>query len=200
MSNNPFIIVDDRFSPFLCENLLNDLIITQAVDEETPGSYISEVIDETINILLKERLSPLFSNISERFEVTPQKIEKVVFKYFKGPCNETPFKADNSVFMSNVWVRNEYNDFTITLFLTSYYNPSEKLDTEFESLGGQLQFPQHNMSVYPDRGGIIIHPSDNHFVKNNSAVIQGTCAMIDVLISCDTLYLYDPVEFSKKST
>lgn len=196
MSNSPFIILNEVLSPYTCESIINDLIISEDINEGNNQTTNRSMLDETLIQFVTKIVTPLYSKITDTFGVIPNKIEDITFLYMYGNSPETKFKSNNSVFMNNQWVRNEFNDFTITLMLTSYYNPKEPIDREFESLGGQLQFPQHNISIYPDRGGIIIHPSDNHFIKNNCSIAQGTCVMIDVLVSCKDMYLYNPVEFS----
>lgn len=196
MSKNPFIVLDNALSPYICESVINDLIISEDIDETKNQTTQRPILDETLIQFITKTVTPYYPKITEVFGAVPNKIENILFTYMSGSSNETKFKSNNSVFMNNQWVRNEYNDFTITLLLTSYYNPKEPIDREFESLGGQLQFPQHNISIYPDRGGVIIHPSDNHFIKNNCSIAQGTCVMIDVLVSCKDMYLYNPIEFS----
>ncbi len=196
MTKSPFIIQDGVITPLECENILNDLIVGEFIDEFTSQYKSQHVLDETNLQYIVNIAKSLFSTINSHYDVKCHKIENIGFTYGKHRCEASLFKSFNSVFYNNVWVRNEFNDFTLTIFLTSFHHNKEPIDTEFESHGGAFQFPQHNTSIYPDRGGVLIHPSDNHFMRNHTAIDNGTLCFIDVTISCDGLYFYDPFKFT----
>ncbi len=197
---NPFIIKDSFISPKLCEQLTNDLLVTTDLVDTEFDTQTSVVIvdDHTVVDYIIQLIQPLYKEINELYNVNCKKVEKIFFSYLKNQTNGTPLTCFNSTFSkeANTWVRTEYNDFTISLFLSSHFNPQEPFDEEYEHVGGKIQFPQHDISIMGERGGVIIHPSDPHFIRNISNVTHGTCMVVDVLVSCEHLYIYDPITFN----
>jgi len=194
----PYIILNDIFSPKICEQLVNDLIVTCDIIENDQQTTVVPVTDAILNNFIINTIKPIYTYIDNHFNVKCKKVENVFFSYLKGEAKCTPLKSFNSVFSkeTNTWIRTEYNDFTISLFLSSHFDPQDIFDEEYEHVGGKLQLPQHNISILGERGGIFIHPSDPHFIRNISEVAYGTCMILDILVSCENLYLYDPISFN----
>lgn len=196
----PFIIKNNFISPKVCEQIANDLlVITNIVDTEfDTQTTISNVTDHTLVEYILQLIKPLYTDINNFYGVQCKKVENINFSYLKNETEGTPLSSFNSVFSkeANTWIRTEYNDFTISLFLSSHYNPQEPFDEEYEHVGGKIQFPQHDISIMGERGGVLIHPSDPHFIRNISNVTYGTCMVVDILVSCEHLYIYDPITFN----
>ncbi|MCB1711363.1 MAG: hypothetical protein KDH96_02425 [Candidatus Riesia sp.] len=196
--NQPYIILNNLFSPKICEQLVNDLIITCDIVENDKQTTTVQVTDQIVNDFIINLIKPIYPHINNHFNVTCNKVENIFFSYLKGETESTPLKSFNSVFSkeANTWIRTEYNDFTISLFLSSYFDPQDIFDEEYEHVGGKIQLPQHNVSILGERGSVFIHPSDPHFIRNISEVAYGTCMILDILISCENIYLYDPISFN----
>lgn len=197
---SPFLILEEYLSPLQCENILNDLYCIDCIDfSDTNKKYCYPISDDALFNHLEKIIKSIYPKINEMYGVNCAKIEVIEYRLMRENTEATDFQAYNSVYLNGQWVRNEFNDFVITIMLTSHVQSTDDgLDAEFEHYGAGIQYPQHNVTFYSDRGGILIHPSDPHFIHNISANHLGTCALINVAVSCDNLYLYDPVSFNKE--
>jgi hypothetical protein len=88
-----------------------------------------------------------------------------------------------------------YNrDFTGVIFLSDYQE-QVPFDDEYEVFGGKLEFYSHKFGFNPQRGTLIIFPSDPHFINATSPIQAGDLFQIRFHITCTQPYLYNPKNF-----
>jgi len=193
MTKSPFYIIKDFLSPKVCEQIVDSLGI-YSPDTDPEGNPIKmyrykESAEEIVYSQLKSMINP----IMDYYDTDYQGTETIQFEHFAVGIRPEPV-CENSDYLRKKWVRCKQRDLTGILFLIDY-NDNPPFDSDYECYGGNLEFPQHNFSIHPERGTMVIYPSDPHFINATSTVYAGEMLQARVHMATMLPYLYDPTEF-----
>lgn len=192
-NKSPFYIIREFASPLLCEDII-DACDFNVPDQDKDGKEIKTAKkSEMAEALIYERLLLTLPEIQAHYEFLYKGTERIQFEWFptesSGVC-----QSENSEFLRGKWLRSRARDFTGILFLSDY---QEKIpfDKEYEVLGGKLEFPQHKFGFNPERGTLVIFPSDPHFINVTTGVLAGDLFQARIQIAAKSAYLYNPQKF-----
>ena len=192
--NSPFYIVQDFLSPIMAEDIIDSLNF-KTKDQDKNGKmlkslYFSELTDEVIF----ERLKPLTPLLEKHYDFKYVGTEPMAYEYYANGYDNDELHAENSVHLKGKWLRTKSRDLTGIIFLSDY-NETPPFSEDFEVYGGKVQFPQHNFSFNPERGTLLLFPSDPHFINGVSHIHMGNSVMVRFHIAASKPYLYDHTKF-----
>lgn len=195
-TKSPFYVVEEFLSPLLCEEIIDicDFTIPDVDISNKPLKTIKT--SEQAQSIIYERLMVLLPDIQSYYDFLYKGTEPMTFEWLpegsKGSNNN--IGAENSVFVRGKWLRTKQRDITGILFLCDYQE-SVSFDDEYEVYGGKLEFPQHAFSFNPQRGTLVLFPSDPHFINVTSDVFVGNLFQSRIQIAADAPYFYDPEKY-----
>lgn len=190
---SPFYVVQEFVSPLLCEEII-DLCDFNVPDTDKEGRYIKTTKTcEPAEAILYERVQLLVPKLQDHYEFTYKGTERMMFEWFP-EGSRGQFISENSERLRGKWLRTHSRDFTCILFLTDYQEqvPFEK---EYEAYGGKLEFVQHQFGFRPERGTLVIFPSDPHFINITSNLIIGDLYQVRIQLVAKAPYIYNPQKF-----
>ncbi|MCK9369617.1 2OG-Fe(II) oxygenase [Candidatus Dojkabacteria bacterium] len=187
---SPFFVVRNFISPLLCEDIVDTLDFT-VPDRDKDGKDIKTIkTNEYLESIIYEKLMVLIPDLQSHYQLSYNGTERIIFEMIpQGSKGEVA--AENSSFLRGKWLRTKQRDLTAILFLCDYQD-NVQFDTEFEIYGGKLEFPQHNFSFNPNRGTLVIFPSDPHFLNATSTVYVGDAIQARIQIAAKSPFIYDP--------
>lgn len=193
MDKSPFYVIQEFISPLMCEEIL-DWCDFNVPDQDKDGNEVlTHKVSERAEGLVYERLLLTLPEIQAYYQFMYKGTERVSFEWF--PENSIgEHHAENSVFVRNKWLRTKQRDFTGVLFLSDYQDDAP-FDSDYEVLGGKLEFPQHQFSFNPQRGTLVVFPSDPHFINVTSRVLAGDLFQARIQIAASMPYIYNPAQF-----
>lgn len=192
-SKSPFYVIEEFISPLMCEDIV-DTCNFNAPDTDKDGKAIKSVRhNETAEQMIYERLQMVLPELQAHYQMLYRGTERVVFEWFpEGSSGQ--FQSENSEFLRNAWLRTRNRDLTGILFLCDYQD-TLPFEAEFEVYGGKLEFVQHKFGFNPQRGTLIVFPSDPHFINITTPVLVGDLYQARIQMAAQTPYLYDPSKF-----
>lgn len=195
---SPFYIIKEFISPLMCEELIDICDFTVPDLDKTNKEVKTIKTSEGAEAIIYERILKLLPNLQSYYGFEYKGTERVTFEWFP-PESKGEFQCENSNFLRGKWLRTKQRDFSGMLFLTDY---QEKIPFEntFEAYGGKLEFPQHLFSFQPQRGTLVIFPSDPHFINITSTVFAGDLFQARLHIAAQTPWLYQPQQFQGNYT
>jgi len=192
--NSPFYIIQDFISPMMAEDIIDSLKFT-APDLDKDGNPLkSFFFDSDMDDVIFERVKPLISELEEHYGIEYVGTEPMTYEFSPQGFNNEEVHAENSLHLRGKWLRTKSRDLTGIIFLNNY-NDKPPFEDDFEVYGGKLQFPQHKFSLNPERGTLVIFPSDPHFLNGITKVQIGDSVMIRFHITAKTPFLYDHANF-----
>ena len=193
IAKSPFLVLREFMSPKICEQLVDSLgFYTPDFDRE--GNPIKMYrYKESAEEIVYNHLQPVVPQIMDYYVTDYKGTETIQFEYFNVGITPEPI-CENSDYLRRKWVRTKDRDLTGILF-QSDYNDQPPFDTDYECFGGKLEFPQHSFSFHPERGTMIVYPSDPHFINATSMVLEGELVQARIHMAAKLPYLYDPTEF-----
>ena len=179
----PFFVQSEFLSPLLCEQIIqNDF-------------------NDSDSKVVVQRLKGLISLIESRYNVTVKDASIPELEFFGEGNKGEEFHCENSIFVRQKWLRNTSRDLTAIVFLSDYQD-QVPFDNDFEVYGGMLEFPQHRsyndrmmLRFEPQRGTLLIFPSDPHFINKTTPVKIGDLYRLKFHITTSEPFLYDPSKF-----
>jgi len=190
---SPFYVVEEFVSPLLCEELI-DVCDFTVPDRDKEDHDIKTVrTSERAEAFVYERLLMLLPELQAHYALLYKGTERVQFEWFP-QGSKGDFQCENSNFLRGKWLRTKQRDLTAILFLSEYQD-NANFDQEFEVYGGRLEFVQHQFSFQPNRGTLVVFPSDPHFINITSEVFAGDLFQARIQIAAQTPYLYNPQDF-----
>ena len=192
-AKSPFLIFKNFLSPKQCEQIVDDLDFYSPDTDKQGNPIKSYKFKENCQQLIFNRYEPLIDDIMNHYDTQYRGTEQIVFEYFAQGTVGQPL-CENSDYLRKKWVRTKNRDLTGLIFLCDY-NDDIPYDSEYEVYGGKLEFPQHGFGFNPQRGTMIIYPSDPHFINATSDIIYGDLIQARVQIVTKTPYLYQPAKF-----
>lgn len=193
MEKSPFYVVQEFVSPYMCEDLI-DACDFNVPDEDKDGHYIKTTKTcERAEAVIYDRLLYLLPELQAHYVFQYKGTERVEFEWFPEGSKGT-FRSENSEYVRNKWLRTRARDFTAILFMSDY---QEKIpfEQDYEVYGGKLEFVQHKFGFNPQRGTLIVFPSDPHFINVTSDIRAGDLYQARVQIAAQTPYIYRPDMF-----
>lgn len=190
---SPFVVVQDFVSPLMCEEII-DLCDYNVPDTDKEGKYVKTVKTcEPAEGIIYERVQALVPMLQEHYGFEYKGTERMHFEWFP-EGSQGQFQSENSEYLRGKWLRTHNRDFTCVLFLTDY---QEKVpfEQDYEAYGGKLEFPQHQFGFQPERGTLVVFPSDPHFINITSNLIIGDLYQVRIQIGAKAPYIYNPQNF-----
>lgn len=195
-ARSPFYVVENFFSPLRCEDLLVDVDFN-VPDTDKDGRYI-------LTTKTSEKAeSMVFSRLHANDKVLQAACDLHGIKY-KGTTRMTfewypegtagKIRTENSDFVSGKWLRTRARDLTGVLFLSDYQEKTP-FDHEYEVYGGKLEFPAHKFGFNPQRGTLVLFPSDPRFMNIVSPIYAGDLYQVRFHVTAVTPYIYNPTAF-----
>lgn len=201
-SKSPFFVIEDFVSPLACEEILNDL------DNNIPD------VDEKNKVLMSVRFNRLaemrlmtaieeflMPDIEQYYGFEYKGMYPFEFEWYPQGCRNNAQRCENSIKNegNKSWSRMNGKDFCGIIFLKDYRD-KPPFDKEFEVNGGKLQFLNHNFSILPKRGTLVIFPGEQHFINCTSDIKIGDLDQIRFFINAATPYNYDMKKFPGNHT
>lgn len=141
-------------------------------------------------------MEDLIPALEEYYEYTHEGILPFQIEWFPPNYKEAPPRCEGSTFVNGKWCKKNSIDLCIVLFLTDYQDVAP-FDETFEAYGGKLEFINHEFSITPKRGTLVVFPANEYFINHTSAVHAGSMYQIRVHLigSYDTPFIYDPENY-----
>lgn len=191
---SPFMIFEDFVSPMLCEEIVDEIgFAAPSMDPETKKVAHQSLHDDEFERIIFERFIPLVPSIEKYFGFEYKGTERIHFEEVPSGSQIDPH-CESCEYIENQWVKTKARDFCGIVFLTDY-NDNPPFDDEFECYGGKLEFLNHKFGFNPQRGTLIIFPSDPRFTNTSSKVVVGQLDQIRIHIAAKTPYFYNPKLF-----
>jgi hypothetical protein len=193
-TNSPFLVVQNFISPLLCEQLVDALHLRQP-DTDRDGNFIPLFVPcLDAESILYEKIQNIMPDINNRYEGFEYRgTEPMIFEWY--PASSTgKLLSENSEYLHNKWVKVRDRDLTAALFFSDF-NENPPFDSEYEVYGGKLEFPQHQFGFNPQRGTLIVYPSDPHFINTTVKVHFGDLFQVKIQIASQVPLLYNPKKF-----
>lgn len=190
---SPFYVVQEFISPLMCEDVI-DLCDFTEPDEDKEGKYIkTSKTCELAEEIIYERFRPIIPTLQAHYGIQHKGMERPQFEWFPEGSHGEP-QSENSVHVRGKWLRVKPSDLTGVLFLSDY-SETVPFEQEYEVYGGKLEFPQHKFGFNPQRGTLIVFPSDPHFINLTAPVAFGDLYQVRFSLVAKTPYLYQPQGF-----
>lgn len=168
-NHSPFLVIEEFISPLLCEEIVDNsnwIEPNYNINDKPIKTEKSDSINEQI---LYNRLLGIIPTIESHFNVKYKGTQSITFEWVPQGANSLA-RYENCSILNNKLVRTKNIDFTAVLFLCDY--TTENI-SEFECYGGKLEFPQFKFGFNPQKGTLIIFPSDVNFLNSTSQVLYG---------------------------
>lgn len=193
VAKSPFKIYRQFISPKLCDTFIDRINFFHPDVDSTGNPVKMFKFDEEIQETIYTRLMFIVPELEQYYDCKYQGTEEILTEWFDVGTIGKP-QCENSHFLKNKWIRSRTRDLSAILFMCDYQN-APNFDSDYEVYGGKLEFPQHKFSFNPERGTLIVYPSDPHFINATSLVQAGELYQARIHIATKTPYLYDPSKF-----
>jgi len=192
-SKSPFYIVQDFISPLMCEDMI-DLCDFTVPDQDKDLKYVkTEKTCEAAEQIIYERFLAISPAVQKYYGIEYKGMERSHFEWFtEGTKGE--LRSENSKYMHGKWLRVFPADITGILFLSDYQD-KVPFEDDYEVYGGKLEFPQHKFGFNPQRGTLILFPSDPHFINWTAPIQVGDLYQARFNIVAKQPLLYDIKQF-----
>lgn len=190
---SPFYVIPEFISPLMCEEVIDACEFTvPELDKEGKEVKTTRTCEGAEGIIY-ERLFGIIPELQQYYDFEYKGTERMAFEWFPQE-SIGEFQCENSNFLRGKWLRTKSRDLSGILFLSDYQEqtPFEK---EFEVYGGKLEFNQHAFGFNPQRGTLVLFPSDPHFINITSRVFVGDLFQARIQIAATTPYIYQPDNF-----
>jgi hypothetical protein len=198
MKNNekksPFYIVQDFLSPKLCEQFVDNLEMYEPDVNKDDKPIMTIRQNEKIEAHIFERFQQLVPEIEKYYGFEYKGMEHINFEWAAEEFEGGKPVCENSNYLRKKWVRTKTRDITGVIFFSDYQE-TIPFDNEYECYGGKLEFPQHGFGFNPQRGTLVLYPSDPHFINVTTAVLAGDLFRAKLQIAAETPYIYQPDQF-----
>lgn len=190
---SPFLVKQQLLSPLMCEKIISALDVTIPDEDKQGKPLVSVRHNKKHEMGVFERIEPLLDEIEEHYDVEYRATERPVFEWYVEDV-EDDWKCGNSEYLRKKWVRVRDRDLTGIIFLTDHQD-TIPFDPDFEVKGGKLEFPQHRFGFNPERGTMVLFPSDPHFLHRTAPIAAGELFQIRFHIATAEPFLYQPTDF-----
>lgn len=193
-SKSPFILVEDFLSLEQCEEII--LSMKHSIPDRNNENYPIKTFKT--NALAEIRIMPQFDDFLDGAEpyygFKTRNISPFMFEWYaEGFQGDFP-KSDDGIYSNGKWVKSNNVDFAVIIFLSTSKDTSIS-DTLMESFGGKLEFLNHNLTIKPKAGTMLMFPANSHFLNTFTEVGLGNLNCIRIHISSETPYVYKMENF-----
>lgn len=197
-THSPFFIIQDFLSPLNTEEVVDSLACYEP-DTDTEGFAMRNIrTNDFSEELIYDTLQEYIPEIEKHYGLQYKGTERVIFEWYPHGCASQEPRCENSSYVKkpdkSAWVRNRDRDLSCILFMSDYQD-EVPFDSDYEVYGGKLEFPQHHFGFNPQRGTLIVFPSDPHFINVITDVAFGDLFLARFHIAAKEPFLYDPRKF-----
>lgn len=177
MVKSPFLVVQNFISPLQCEEIIDDINLYYP-NFEIDGTPVKTIkshrkSEETVF----SKFTTHIPYIEQYYDIKYHGTEPMLFELYPQECKGETTHCENGHYVKGKWVKTSNRDFSCVVFLCDYQEKTP-FDHYFEVYGGKLEFPQWGFGFNPQRGTLIIFPSDPHFLNNTTPIIAGNLYQI----------------------
>lgn len=190
---SPFYVIQHFMSPLSCEDVVDHLNWLEPDYDKDGNPIMVNKMDEHGEEVIFANLPPYLPAIQRHYNIEYVGMERPFFEWFVPGTKNEP-RCENSNYLRKKWLRMRRRDLTGMLFLCEYQDKIP-FDNDFEVYGGKLEFPQHDFGFNPQRGTLVLFPSDPHFINATSEILAGELHQVRFHIAAKIPYLYDPKLF-----
>jgi hypothetical protein len=177
----------------MCEQIIADLDVT-VPDTDPQGDPITSIRHSAKHEKgVFERFEPYIEEIEDHYNIEYRGTERPVFEWHVEEGKDD-WKCGNSEYLRKKWVRVRDRDLTCVAFMMDHQS-QPPFDPNFEVMGGKLEFAQHGFGFQPERGTLVVFPSDPHFLHRTAPVLAGELFQIRFHIAATEPFLYQPTDF-----
>lgn len=200
-SKSPFYVVQEFFSPLLCEQIVDGLSFIEPNLSKEDEPMLTIKNNEKFEKIIFHYIQKEMSNIEAYYPGFVYKgMKPVEFKWYPmGYMSQESIVCENSTFIEKkkVWLRNRDRDLTCVVFLSDF-NSSVPFDSAYEVYGGKYEFSQYNFGLNAQRGTLVIYPSGPNFLNAVAPVEYGDLFLAKFHLAGKLPYVYQPSEFPGK--
>lgn len=193
MTKSPFLVFQDFIPPSLCEQIINTLEFYSPETDRDDKPIKAVRRNEKTESILFDRIEPLIPQITQHFSVNYKGIEPIYVEWYPEESEGT-LVCDNSSYLRKKWVKTKDRDLTAVVFLNDYQD-NVPFDSDFEVYGGKMEFPQWGFGFNPQRGTMIVYPSDPHFINKTTKILVGNLFQAKIHIATKEPLLFDIKKF-----
>jgi hypothetical protein len=190
---SPFVVIPNFISPSLCEQIVDNVGFNKPVINNNGVPLASSVRDDEYDQVLFARLKPHIKSFEQYYDFQYSSTERFSFEWLPLDC-QMDVHCENAEYRDNAWIKNKNRDFTGVIFLCNF-NERAPFDTDFECYGGKLEFINHQFSFNPNRGTLVLFPSEPRFCNASSRVIAGDAYQARFHIAAKSSYIHDMSKF-----
>jgi hypothetical protein len=194
---SPFIIVQNFLSPLQCEMFCDSVDTTLPDVDADNNPVMTKKTNPDVDKLIVDKLiddEAAHDALMSHYDILYEGTERPTIEWFPQDCIGNKLHSENAHFTRGKWLRVHQRDLTGVIFLSDY-NDKIPFDGEFEVYGGKLEFPQHDFSLNPQRGTLVIYPSGPHFINHTSKILAGEAFQIRFHIRAEPQFIYDSKNF-----
>lgn len=195
MTHSPFLVFQDFITGDDCDRIAKEVRVEPNVDENNVPLAMERhhglVEDE-----LFEKFKTLIPNLESHYQGFKYRgTEHLVFQQFPatGKTAEEPH-CENAVYKRKKWMRIKDRDLTGLLWLKDHQD-SPPFDIKTQVLGGKLEFPVYNFGFQPQKGTLVIYPSNERFISLTTAVLVGELQAVRFHICGEGIWIYNPDDY-----
>lgn len=193
-TKSPFILIEDFLAPEMCEEIV--LSLKHTVPNRDAKNFPIKTLK--FNALQELRIMSSIDDLLDEAEpyygFETLNISQFAFEWYAEGCKALPPLSDNSIFLNGKWLKTKDIDFTIIIFLSST-NDSSIRDTVMESFGGKMEFINHDLTITPKVGTMIMFPANHYFLNTFTDVFLGNLNCVRVHVTSKVPYEYKPENF-----
>jgi len=194
MVKSPFYVVQDFLSPLLCDQIADDINFIYP-DKDQDGVPIKSLKShERSEEVIFQHLQRQIPKFESHYGLEYRGTTTMMFEWYPQGCKGEQPHCENSDYTSKKWVRTKDRDLTGILFLCDYHD-HVPFDGDFEVYGGKVEFPQHQFGFNPNRGTLILFPSEPHFINGTTPIHAGDSFQVRFHVAASEPFLYDPADF-----
>lgn len=190
---SPFYLVENFISPLICEDIIDSCNYT-VPDRDIHNKVIKTIRPcESAEHIIYDRLMELMPDVEQHYGIQYKGTERIMFEWFPS-SSVGEFICENSQRLRDKWVRTKNRDLSAILFLSDFQDAAH-FDSEYEVYGGRLEFVQHRFSFKPQRGTLVIFPSDPHFINITTEVLAGDAYQARIQMTSKESFKYNISNF-----
>lgn len=197
-AHSPFYIIEDFISPLKTEEIIDTLGCLEPDTDQEGFAMRNTRTNDASEELIYHTLQQYIPTLEQHYGFKYKGTERVIFEWYPHGCAAQEARCENASYVKrpsgSAWVRNRERDLSCVLFLSTYQD-EVPFDSEYEVYGGKFEFPQHQFGFNPQRGTLVIFPSDPHFINAIADVAYGDLFLARFHIAATEPFLYDPTKF-----
>lgn len=194
MVKSPFFVIQDFLSPLLCEQIADDINFIYPDKDPNDKPIKSMKSHDRSEEVIFQHLRPYIPKLEKHYGVEYRGTTLMMFEWYPQGCAGEKPHSENSDYIRKKWVRTRDRDLSCVLFLCDYQDHIP-FDGDFEVYGGKLEFFQHRFGFNPQRGTLVVFPSEAHFLNGTTAIKAGDLMQVRFHVATTSPFIYQPSDF-----